>query len=658
MFSSTIGALRVIIGGDTKDLDKSLGQAEQRLSGFGKKLTGIVAAVGIAAAAAAIVTLTKNSFETIDAQSKLAYRLDASVGSLQTLEYAADLAGLTTEALTNSVSKLNQKLAEAARTGEGPAYEALRRLGLSAKDLLSLDIDDRMVKIAEAFQRLGYTSSQQADALKALGLRTQEIINLFEDGGSAIRDARKDLEDFGGILSNIDAHTIEQANDAWTKAARLVKALFDQLAVALAPVVKEIGERLTDAGRNAGGFGNVMRDVVRESFVGLGIMQRALYDIGMAWGNLTDKLSAAGSAIKAAILATLPNKEGMLQALGEMTASWSRAKETAGEPPDPQAWGRFYDDMVKRTQEAAQKVMQAREKTKGGPTLDPLSDEQRKQLELKFVQLQKSLATESAALDYWRQEELLKLKEFEDKKIGTAQERNAARLAIETKYQKDRADLIFSKLEEYTATENDILAKKHADQLRAIGEFEAARTITETQASELRRKYAEKQALDILQLQAKQYSGLANIVDTAMGQISQVIGKEGGAAFEIMKAISVATAVVKGFEATVSAYAYGASIGGPPLGAAMAAIAAAGTAAQIAAIIRTKPSGAGSTVTAPATGGGSAAEAAPAPAPAGGGTTLTVSGLDPSALFTGEMVRGLAQKLIQFQRDGGTVVLA
>jgi hypothetical protein len=349
----------------------------------------------------------------------------------------------------------------------------------------------------------------------------------------------------------------------------------------------------------------------------------------------------------------------MLEALEEMRASWNRAKESAGEPPDPQAWGRFYDDMVKRSQEAAQKVMEARKNTnKGNPNVDPLSEDQRKQLELKFVQLQKSLATESAALDYWRQEELLKLKEFEDKKIGTAQERSAARLAIETKYQKDRADLIFSKLEEYTATENDILAKKHADQLRTIGEFEAARTITETQAAELRRKYAEKQALDVLQLQAKQYSGLANIVDTAMGQISQIIGKEGGAAFEIMKAISVATAVVKGFEATVSAYAYGCTIGGPPLGVAMAAIAAAGTAAQIAAIIRTKPSGSGSTVTAPSSAdGGGAAAAAPAGG-AGPGTTLTVQGLEPSALFSGEMIRGLSQRLLQFQRDGGTVVLA
>src|SRR5262249_41879239 len=181
----------------------------------------------------------------------------------------------------------------------------------------------------------------------------------------------------------------------------------------------------------------------------------------------------------AGLLMTQADKGPALQALAEMVQNWNRAKDNAGEPPDPQAWGRFYDDLVKRSQGAAQKGMEGREKSKGGAKTDPLSQEQRKQLELKFVQLQKSLATESAALDYWRQEELLKLKEFEDKKIGTAQERNAARLAIESKYQKDRADLIFSKLEEYTATENDILAKKHADQLRAIQEFEAARTITE-----------------------------------------------------------------------------------------------------------------------------------------------------------------------------------
>jgi len=51
---------------------------------------------------------------------------------------------------------------------------------------------------------------------------------------------------------------------------------------------------------------------------------------------------------------------------------------------------------------------------------------------------QKSLAIESAALDRWRQRELLKLKEFEDKKIGTAAERQQAMLAIEAKYQQDK----------------------------------------------------------------------------------------------------------------------------------------------------------------------------------------------------------------------------
>jgi len=75
--------------------------------------------------------------------------------------------------------------------------------------------------------------------------------------------------------------------------------------------------------------------------------------------------------------------------------------------------------------------------------------------------------------------------------------------------------------------------------------------------------------------------------------------------FEINKVASTAQAIVKGIEAVQSAYAFGASWGGPIGGAAMAALAAGATAVQVAAIQSTQfgsttaPSLAGSTTAPP-----------------------------------------------------------
>jgi hypothetical protein len=223
------------------------------------------------------------------------------------------------------------------------------------------------------------------------------------------------------------------------------------------------------------------------------------------------------------------------------------------------------------------------------------------------------------------------------------------------KYHTDRNNLIWSKLEEGVATEGEILARKHEQELQRLAEFEAQRGKGEAGAGELRRKIAERQALDTIKLQTQQYSSLAGIVDTAMGHISQIVGQEGGAAFEIMKAISRATATVKGAEAIVSAWAAGNATGIPGAGAAAAIVTGTGVAARIATIARTQPGGGGGA--APVSAGAAAAPAAAAPAAAGSQQTMVVKGLTGSGIMSMLSARDLAKVLLDFQRDGGRVIL-
>lgn len=669
--SAVMGALSIVIGGDVSGLDKAAAKAEGIVGKLGTSVnTQAVRMAGYAAAATAAgvalaVGLTAKSLETIDAQSKLAARLNGTVAELQALVHAGDLAGVSQEALATAVGKMNQKLAEAARTGAGPAYEALQRLGLSASDFLDLPVNERLATLADRFKALGYNTAQQADALKQMGVRGQELLSLFEGGGDGIRDATKDVEAFGVAVSDIDAATIESANDAWTTARLVLTGIGNQLAVTLAPLIKEIGDRFADAGRETHGFSDAIGQGVKLGVMGFAQLQQAIYknrveldEMGADAVNLFNNVAGfiprtiekiTGGAVSAASVG-----------YKDIEHNFGKLRSTLAAPPSEEDWDKWWQGLRDKSAEAAKKVVDERKKVNSGSadTGDGLDDSQRKALQDKLDRLKKSISAEDEQLRMQRDEQINEINDFEKKKIATTEQANALRLAIEDKYQTDLQALKASKFEDSVAAEDELLAKRYEKQLADLQKFEDAKTYTFEEASALRAKIEQKYKRDSIQLQAAQYSALASIVDSSMGDITSLVGEEGDKQFSIFKAISAATALVKGYEAVVSAYAAGSKIGGPPIGALFAGIAAAGVAAHIAKLMSvTTSGGGGGGVSSAGSGGGGEAAAAASQSQASGPQQTMFLSINGS-FFGREQVRELAGKLIDYQNDGGKVVLA
>lgn len=143
----------------------------------------------------------------------------------------------------------------------------------------------------------------------------------------------------------------------------------------------------------------------------------------------------------------------------------------------------------------------------------------------------------------------------------------------------------------------------------------------------------------------------ASAAATALGAIASLSAGL-SAAFEDNKALSVATAVLKGAEAIASAYASGNALGGPVVGAAFAAVAAITAAANVAAVLNTtkdSKSISGS--------GGSAGAAAPAAQP---GTGLFVQLIgNPNTPTTLGSVEGILREIQDYLGvDGKTLAIA
>lgn len=282
-----------------KDGSKSVGMfSDKSAKDLGRAAANIakVGAAAIAAGAAMVAGLYVKGAKVVDQQAKLARSMNSSVVSMQALDRAADLAGISQDGLANAAGKLNARLGEAMR-GTGQAALMLDRLGMSASELADMEADERLAAIADRMRDLGYNSAQAGDALKQFGVREEEIVGLMLEGGDAFRAARQEVIDFGLAVSDVDAAQIEAANDAMTAIGVTVQGVANRVAIELSPYVLEVAGRFADASKEADGFGSQVDTAIATSLRGLGMIADGLHYVRVGFKTLV----LAGHAFNAAM---------------------------------------------------------------------------------------------------------------------------------------------------------------------------------------------------------------------------------------------------------------------------------------------------------------------------------------------------------------------
>jgi hypothetical protein len=618
MTTAVIGAIRVNLSADTAEFKRGLTDAEKTVDKFSRAINSTLKSsflafgAGVAAAAGSMVMLTKFSLETISAQVDLAKRVGASVSAIQTLQHAAELSGASQEALAKTLGALNDKLGEAAREGAGPAYEALQRLGLSARELSQMDADERIKVLSDRMAELGYSTQQTGETLKSLGVRQQEIKNLFIEGSGAINEARDELKAWGVLLSDVDAAKVEAAGDAWDKLWKILEGVGNQLVVRLAPVMQAVAGYLGDAAKEAGGFGEAIDKAISMGirlFVGINKeiydFQKTLYGVSAAFIDMFNTAAGAPPNLLAKIFGGTAEDYGFKP----IENRYHQLLEQLGEPPSMEKWEAWWTEIQKKAELATLiSLKPARPNIDGrgsgsGPTKEEEDELVRfqEQQAVRLTALQESLMTEREA----------ELAAYEQRKLDL-EDFYAQKQIMEDEYR-----MLLVKNQQALSTK-----------LKALDE-DVARS-TERNAERQRRAYF--QIAD----------DIGSVLDSVFGENKMVAMG--------MAVINTAQSITK----TLAEY------GATPHGLAAAAVAAAAGAAEIATIAATTKSGGGggrgsrSSATAPPA---AAAPSAPA-AQAGSSQTLYVSGLQPGQLLTSEYVREFAEKLLDFQRDGGKVVLA
>jgi hypothetical protein len=193
----------------------------------------------VAAAAAAGVAMIRSGLQTVDAQAKLAQSLGTTVASIQTLERAGELAGVSMSGIEQATKDLTRRLSQAA-AGTGPAVDALDRLGLSANELIALPLDQRVGAINAAIENFVPAAERAAVAGQLFG--EEGSIAMSRIDTATLRQATEDVLAFGVVVSEQDADQIERTNDAISRLGLIWRGLSNQLAVAAAPALEAVAE--------------------------------------------------------------------------------------------------------------------------------------------------------------------------------------------------------------------------------------------------------------------------------------------------------------------------------------------------------------------------------------------------------------------------------
>ena len=307
--------------------------------GVGVAIAGMVAVAKAAEVAVGVVKKitdeTMAMAEAGDEVAKSAKRIGTSAEELQVVRFALAEGGVAAEQADMAMLKLNLRLAQVAETGKGPAAEALKKLGLNAKALQELPLDERMARLADAFDALDSQGTKTAAAVSLMEEGGLRLLSAFEGGGGAIRASAEEIKSLG-VISNESAAASEAQVDAIGQLHAALDGLKFQVLAPLIPIItgvanglKKILGELDDAEVIA--FGKSVAHGMKTAITGftaLGIVAQNLFiSLGPVFDGIQAMLFASVGDIKgaasnasAAVTGALNIREAQTEASKRMIA--------------------------------------------------------------------------------------------------------------------------------------------------------------------------------------------------------------------------------------------------------------------------------------------------------------------------------------------------
>ena len=224
---------------------KGFGSVGRALGGLTKSLFSMRTALVGVAGVAGFGLLVRSSLNATDSLAKTASKIGTTTEALSALRYAADITGVATTTMDMALQRFTRRAAEAAK-GTGEAKGAIRELGINAKVLNNMPLDQRMLVLADAFGKVENESDRLRLAFKLFDSEGAALVNTLGLGRDGLKDLLGEAKTLGLVMSSDAAEGVEDANDAITRLKGLFKGIRDQIVAKLAPAIEGLATAFKD----------------------------------------------------------------------------------------------------------------------------------------------------------------------------------------------------------------------------------------------------------------------------------------------------------------------------------------------------------------------------------------------------------------------------
>jgi hypothetical protein len=259
---------KITITGDSTGAVAAVKRLRTELSGLqsiSAKALSFGGALSVAAVVTGLTAITKAVIDQGDALNKMSQKTGIAVEDLSKLQFAADLSGVSAEALQKGLTSLAVGMVEAA-TGAGPLAEQYKKLGINLRNTdgtmkSSLDV---LGELADRFQQMPDGVEKTNLAVDIFGKKLgAEMIPLLNSGAAGLKAMGDEAQSLGLVISGELAKKSEEFNDNLTRLSKLSSAAGIQIANSLIPSLNGLITEYLDAKKAGLSF--------MDSLVGIGL---------------------------------------------------------------------------------------------------------------------------------------------------------------------------------------------------------------------------------------------------------------------------------------------------------------------------------------------------------------------------------------------------
>lgn len=238
-----VAELRRDVASVNNELKRASSGWQKSISGVGSAIKGAFIGGAILGAVQQFSSIMSGIVEDMGRITDESAKLGDSAENFQRLEQAAGAAGVSMDTIVSASNRLQKNLGAIATGGGKDAAEALRQLGLTAKDLEGLSTTDQLVKVAGALGQV-QDKARQATAGSALFSKGWVgLLPIIGQGEQALRDAM----DAAVVASDEAVAAGDAFGDAMLAMQSATRAFIAEALVPILPAFTALAGAMKDA---------------------------------------------------------------------------------------------------------------------------------------------------------------------------------------------------------------------------------------------------------------------------------------------------------------------------------------------------------------------------------------------------------------------------